>query len=199
MFCFFCLKGFGRDEQRTFAHVIQCPENIVPGQLHTPAALIEEANRRRYKKAIVAYLKSHCPDATERRAVIDSVSDHLKQLKVSVSDRDFAPPVPRYDVVADPVLNIPVAPAPQYRYAQRVGPIPARPYQPAFEPIRQPIRVDPIPARPYQPAYDELFRQPLGAPVQPARPQQPLFNQPIHNQPPRPAPEPQQKDKCVIL
>lgn len=217
------MKGFGQDEQRTFAHVIQCPENIVPGQLRTPENLIEEVNRRRYKKAIVNYLKTHCQDVNERQAVIDSVSINLKQLNVSIDSKDFAIPIP---VRVNPIL---AEPNPPYLVNRQEIRVPAQPARP------------PPPIQPQQYQHQPHYRPPLNEPplyerrnlnvvygreeipvrAQPARPpphfqpqqfqHQPQYGQPRYEPPlfeglhrpqagpQRRQPQPREENKCTFL
>lgn len=142
MFCFFCLEDCGKDEQKCSAHVIKCPQNIVPGQLYTPDNLIKEVNRLRCKREVIAYLMSNCCDLTERLAVIDSVSSYLKQLNVTIDRQDLKPPTPT------PIVQPPVERDP-YRYLNRGPPFRAQQPNPAIpvEPIIH-VRRDPYPARP---------------------------------------------------
>jgi len=91
-FCFFCLEdcGCGKSgDEKCCAHVIECAQNVYPGQLYLSPPEIEAYNQRRRKLAVIEYLIQHCQDQSERQAVIDSVAINLEYLGVVISPEDL--------------------------------------------------------------------------------------------------------------
>ncbi|XP_059353084.1 uncharacterized protein LOC130692190 [Daphnia carinata] len=151
-FCFFCFEDCGPgNDQKNHAHVIKCPKNIVPGQLHTPSDKIDVVNCKRRKEGIIAYLMSHCSDVTERQAVIDSVSVYLKELKVVITHEDLLTRVEPIRPIRppEPVRRVPIA-----NYHAVVPPQRLQPAEPVrHAPVLNYYRVvppRPLPAEPYR-------------------------------------------------
>ena len=104
--------------------------NVVPGQLYTPANQIDLVNGMRRKKGIIEYLMSHCPDLTERQAVVDSISINLKHLNVVIRREDLMPLITQVNCIQAVLLDY------DYRPHQRPM-IPERRAVPAPQPAVQ--------------------------------------------------------------